>query len=32
MNHGIYGSWQWLMRNVANLTMLGVALTKRSTK
>ena len=29
MNRGIYGIWQWLTRNLASLTMLGVALTTR---
>ena len=29
MNRGIYDIWQWLMQNLASLTMLGVALTTR---
>src|ERR1700677_3846323 len=29
MNRGICGIWQWLTRNLASLTMLGVALTTR---
>src|SRR5580692_7361468 len=29
MNRGIYGIWQWLMQNLASLTMLGAALTTR---
>src|ERR1700722_17100254 len=29
MNRGIFGIWQRLTRNLASLTMLGVALTRR---
>jgi hypothetical protein len=29
MNRGIFGIWQWLMQNLASLTMLGVAFTTR---
>ena len=29
MNRCTYGIWQWLMRNLVSLTMLGVALTTR---
>ena len=29
MNRGISGIWQWLTRNLAGLTMLGVALMTR---